>query len=74
MPRYQVHDESMPNPGGPFKYKVGQRVTVTFPSGHIVLGRIMKRTIEAALGKTYLVRDQDGRNQGYCPEEYLTLR
>lgn len=61
------------NPGGQFKFKIGQRVVWTpnvggYPSRRV---RIIKRTIEAALGKTYLVRYQDGRLGGYIPERDL---
>ena len=61
------------NPGGHFRFKVGQRVTVTYP-GRTYLGRIVGRTIEEALGKVYGVRDQRGRNLGNIPEERLTAR
>ena len=67
-------DETKHNPGGHFRFKVGQRVTVTFSSGRVHLGRIVARTVEDALGKVYQVRDQRGLNLGYVPEGYLTAR
>jgi hypothetical protein len=58
----------MANEGGVFKFKIGQRVMDT-RSGQQV--RIVKRTIEPALGKTYLIRHQDKRLGGYTPERFL---
>jgi hypothetical protein len=60
------------NEGGPFKFKIGDRVTVTYESGTVTHGRILARTIEPALGKTYQVRDRKGRNLGYLPEALLS--
>lgn len=63
------------NPPGAFAFRVGERVTVTFPAtGTVILGRIIGRTIEEALGKVYSIRDQRGRWQGNIPELYLTHR
>ena len=55
------------NEGGQFRFKIGDRVTVTYESGTVTHGRILARTIEPALGKTY-----KGRNLGYLPEALLS--
>ncbi len=57
----------MPNPGGQFLFKIGDRVLF---NGKRV--RIMDRTIESALGKTYKIRYSNGRNGGYVPESRLS--
>lgn len=57
----------MPNPGGHFIFKIGERVLF---NGKLV--RVVARTVEAALGKTYQVRYQNGCNGGYIPEERLS--
>lgn len=67
----------MPNPGGHFKFKIGERVwyrphLTYYPSTKPRRVRIIKRTVEAALGKTYLIRHQDGRLGGYVPEDRLS--
>lgn len=63
------------NPGGPFRFKVGDRVTVTWPvTGQSEPGRVTSRTVEAALGKVYGVRSQRGRYLGHLPEAYLSAR
>lgn len=65
----------MPNPPGHFLYKIGDKVTVTSPStGVVVLGRVIARTVERALGKTYLIRNQRGQSLGYIPEDRLSPR
>lgn len=65
----------MPNPGGAFKFKVGQRVWVDYMyssaphlPGH--WARIKDRKIEAALGKTYWCVTRQ-RSLGYVPENWL---
>lgn len=63
-----------PNPGGHFKFKIGQRLIYTpsvpgYPSRRV---RVCKRTVEAALGKTYQIKDcKTGRMYGYIPEAQL---
>lgn len=64
-----------PNPGGHFLFAVGERLTWTprvsgYPPRRV---RVVRRTIEAALGKTYQVRDcQTRKLLGYIPESDLT--
>jgi hypothetical protein len=58
----------MNNPGGAFRYKVGDHLTYTRTGKRV---RVMARTIEPALGKTYLIRYQNGRTAGYVPEGCL---
>lgn len=68
-----THTYPSPNPSGQFKFKIGQRLIYTphvfdtlYPPKRV---RVVKRTIEAALGKTYLVKDcKTGRLCGYIPE------
>lgn len=66
----------MPNPGGQFKFKVGQRVWLSYEHssaphlpGH--WARIKARTVEGALGKTYWCVTRQ-RSIGYVPEIWLS--
>ena len=60
----------MPNPGGHFKFRVGQRVIYKHTGQRV---KIVNRTTEAALGKTYQIMQKiHGRYiKPYVPEEYL---
>ena len=63
-----------PNPGGAFRFRIGQRLIYTprapgYPPRRV---RVVKRTIEAALGKVYLIKDcKTGQRYGYTPESDL---
>jgi hypothetical protein len=57
------------NPGGAFHYKVGDHVTYSRTGKRV---RIKARTIEPALGKTYLIQYQNGHTGGYVPERTLS--
>jgi len=58
----------MNNPGGAFQYKVGDHVIYSRTGKRV---RIKARTIEPALGKTYLIQYQNGHTGGYVPEGRL---
>jgi len=61
-------DRTPNNPGGPFMFRKGERVWYLRTGAPV---KIIDRTIEEALGKTYHIRYQNGRSGGFVPEETL---
>lgn len=62
--------------GSQFRYRIGQRVWwqpevygVVYPRKRV---KIIDRTIEPALGKTYRIRYQNGKSGGFVREAQLS--
>lgn len=57
-----------------FQFKVGDRVQLTLPGTAPRWVRVLGRTIEPGLGRTYEVRYPNGRWGGWVPETWLRPR